>query len=405
MFSKTNDVSLFRSSSWGWTSVFGDGLQVKNALLHPFGVTLLLVSLGLAAAILLIESLEAARAWALVLAGIGIAGYVAGVVSVAITRPTPRTPEMRRLDSVRRMIKSKFEERKVSETRPYSPLTRTLGEAHTHLDRRIMPAVAELLEKQEQLARDLKSFEDGSMGSPDEERVERLKRMHARRAATIEECVQRASNAATTLIEMLQSDRSDTVAAEAEAWSSRILDTYRAIEMVMQGADDLDAESGDSEVPSRPSAEAGVTPEQIYDPLQQALRRLNPATNLIDCELADLLPCLIETRSERADSLPGEADGPPTPIERAQATRAAIVEAVETMRPGSHVSVSDPAAVHYAILQEQYVAGRPVAHIYMRLHIAESAYYRHRRSAITALAIELADMERRCRVSSGSHDA
>jgi hypothetical protein len=370
---------------------------MMDALKHPFGVTLILLSLGLAVAMVLIDALEEARGWAPVVVGIGVFGYLVSAVAVSVTRPTPRSPEMRRLDSVRRMIKSKFNERKGSEKRPYSPLTRTLGEAHSHLDRRIMPAIEELLEKQKQLAFDLKSFEDGTVDTPDAGQLERLKRMHSRRKATIEECVQQASNSASTLIEMLQTDQSDTVAIEAAAWARRILDTYEAIELVMRGAEEREDGDDETEI-SEPLAGAAsvLTAKSLYDPLQRTLRRLNPATNLIDCELMGMLPCLVQSHCIDGNSTPDGSSFTPTPIEKAQAVRAVIVEAIETMRPQTQVSISDPVAMHYVILNEQYIIGRSVAHIIVRLSIAETAYYRHRRKAIEVLATELVEMELRC---------
>ena len=64
---------------------------------------------------------------------------------------------------------------------------------------------------------------------------ERLQRIHSRQRAAIDECVQQASNAAGTLVALLQEGDDAMVAAEAQKWAQDLLTLYDAIADVLRG--------------------------------------------------------------------------------------------------------------------------------------------------------------------------
>ena len=131
---------------------------------------------------------------------------------------------------------------------------------------------------------------------------------------------------------------------------------------------------------------------------QEALRRLNTPAGLADCALAEQLPCTIATMLRRDPAANGAGDGKltePTPLERARALRAALIQAVERLRPADDGDPGAPTALQYHILHEAYVLGRPNKQIVVRRGISESTFHRNRRDAISVLSRELVRQEER----------
>ena len=356
MFSKFAEGSVYRAKGRSWGTVFGRSPQMKAAIQHPFGITLLAMSLLLALAMILVPAMETWSSWTPWVVVWGLCCYGASVFAVSRTRPTPNEPELRELESVRRMIKSKLKERKASEGWSRSAVTRTLEEAHGNLEHQIIPAMAELLVLQGSLTEMLKEFEDGNLPAPDPERLDHLRKLHSRRKATIEEAVVQAANAAATLIALLQEQHEATMADDVERQAGELLKVFEAILTVIRPAT--------TEVPSRDEVNVEDTPapppeppsdkrmREVYDALQLCLRRLNSPPDLARCTLMELLPNLIEQRCrEKNGGTPAEQ----APIEVSKVLRELIVEEIEMLRPEGAVSLADPAAEHYIILYEQYV--------------------------------------------------
>jgi hypothetical protein len=131
---------------------------------------------------------------------------------------------------------------------------------------------------------------------------------------------------------------------------------------------------------------------------QEALRRLNAPAGLADCALAERLPRTLaeiaRCDAETTDNGSGRLTEP-TPLERARALRAALVQAVERLKPSGDADPGAPAALQYHILHEAYVLGRPNKQIMVRRGISESTFHRNRRDAISVLSRELARQEER----------
>jgi hypothetical protein len=135
----------------------------------------------------------------------------------------------------------------------------------------------------------------------------------------------------------------------------------------------------------------------VRETVDQILRERSPQTDLrvmVEGALRHLndLPTLAE--HPLLVELPGLAEIGGTPLERAAQLRNALERAIERLRPsGARPSPGSSAVggwVHYLVLKEAYVDGRPNKQIMQRYALSEGTFHRSRRRAIDALASDLA---------------
>ena len=115
--------------------------------------------------------------------------------------------------------------------------------------------------------------------------------------------------------------------------------------------------------------------------VEGALRRLNDLPALSENPLLDRLPALAT---------------PAPPLERATRLRQFLTEAIARLRPaGPRPNPGAQGAqggwLHYLVLQEAYVEGRPNKQVMQRYHLSEGTFHRARRRAIDALAADTAE--------------
>jgi hypothetical protein len=144
--------------------------------------------------------------------------------------------------------------------------------------------------------------------------------------------------------------------------------------------------------------------EQLPDPeataqatlrvlVEGALRRLNDLPALAENPLLDRLggaPPDPAPGGERTDQ------GAAPTLDRAARLREALLQAIARLRPpGPRPNPGPQGAqggwLHYLVLQEAYVEGRPNKQIMQRYHLSEGTFHRARRRAIDALAADLAE--------------
>jgi len=380
----------------------GEAPLLRRALTHPFGLLLLAASALVAGAMAMLPALApwAARApWVLLL---GVLGYVAGAVVVMTAPSTPASAELRQLVAIRESIAARLAERRAA-SQGNSELTRLLADAVVQLDEEVIPALKQLLERQQQLAKYLARYEKGELPKPDAVVLDRLEAIHARQRAASEECIRHAVNADAALIALLQEGDDAKVAARAQAWSRDLIALYDSLAEVLRGGGEADGSSYVAEgvgvstgEPGRASepiwvdgrnGAGGQSAERFVQPIEEALRRLNNPAALSRCELIDLLPSTIAAM--RASW--GDAGGlTATPLENAQALREVLTVAVERLRPTNRAAAaSGSQALHYSIISEAYVTGISNARIITKHAISESTFHRNRREAILGLAQEL----------------
>lgn len=114
--------------------------------------------------------------------------------------------------------------------------------------------------------------------------------------------------------------------------------------------------------------------------VESALRHLNDLPGLAEHQLLIELPRVVELEG--------------TPLERAAALRNGLDQAIERLRPGGARPAPGASAVggwvHYLVLKEAYVDGRPNKQIMQRYALSESTFHRARRRAIDAVASDVA---------------
>jgi hypothetical protein len=130
----------------------------------------------------------------------------------------------------------------------------------------------------------------------------------------------------------------------------------------------------------RERADAGHDSQQLRILVEGALRHLN------DLPTLSTHPLLAR--------LPGVAALEGSPLERAARLRSDLDQAIERLRPpGARPSPGSSAVggwLHYLVLKEAYVDGRPNKQVMQRYALSEGTFHRARRRAIDAVATDLA---------------
>jgi hypothetical protein len=135
----------------------------------------------------------------------------------------------------------------------------------------------------------------------------------------------------------------------------------------------------------------------VRETVDQILRERAPETDLrvlVEGALRHLnnLPALSE--HPLLEELPALADSGGTPLERATHLRNALDRAIERLRPSGARPAPGTSAVggwlHYLILKEAYVDGRPNKQVMQRYALSEGTFHRARRRAIDAIASDVA---------------
>jgi hypothetical protein len=114
--------------------------------------------------------------------------------------------------------------------------------------------------------------------------------------------------------------------------------------------------------------------------VEGALRHLNDLPTLAQHPLLAEVPALTEPSG--------------TPLERAAQLRNALDQAIERLRPSGARPTPGSSVVggwlHYLVLKEAYVDGRPNKQIMQRYALSEGTFHRARRRAIDAVASDVA---------------
>src|SRR5215216_3540572 len=238
--------SASTSNRWRRTSATlgvmrGRSMRWRSGLMHPFGLALLAASFNLTLAMLVLPVLEPWSARAPWVAILGPVAYAAAVLVAGRPQPDLSAPELRTIWAVRQDMAARLAQRRAAAGgKDRSEVARILAEAIAQLDKQVIPALRELLDRQRVLSNYLALIEGSHLPSPGKDVLERLRAIHARQRAAIEECVQQAANAAGTLMALMQEGDEANVAARARAWAQDLLTLYDAIAEVLRGQTEVD---------------------------------------------------------------------------------------------------------------------------------------------------------------------
>jgi hypothetical protein len=136
-----------------------------------------------------------------------------------------------------------------------------------------------------------------------------------------------------------------------------------------------------------------VTPEVAPPDFEawttEALRQMRSSEALARCSLIAAIPKTLAAARNDADKA-----SPVTPLEQAQLLYSILHASIERLKLAADAaSPGDPEGLHYVILHDEYVLGRPNVYIMTHHSLAEATFHRYRRQAIHALASELAAQE------------
>jgi hypothetical protein len=175
------------------------------------------------------------------------------------------------------------------------------------------------------------------------------------------------------------------------------LQPMRALPSAGQGPDASSAERG-----SAPADPIEAAPAEFRVLAEGALRRLNDLPALSQHPLLDVLvPASAATTgvavavgASSPTGISDEVTAEPTALERAKGLRDTLVAAIARLRPpgarplpGAHGGSGG--WLHFLVLHEAYVEGRPNKEIMQRYSLSEGTFHRARRRAIDVLALDL----------------
>lgn len=351
---------------------------MRAALQHPLGITLLIASLLLAAAMRYLPVLKLWSGQSLLILLLGIASFLASVAVVRLKKSQFSAPELDELRSLRKFMETRLSER--AESLQIAPILRDIIR---QLDKQVIPALSRLLERHREQSDLLQRYENNNLPRPEPVVFERLKRNVERQRAVIDECVQQASGAAVTFVEIVQASGEEDVTAKAQSWTNEMSELYDIITDVMDKEDNSPKPKPadpipDIEEPQDDDQDEETPTDEFRRNVEDALRNLNDPLALSQSSLINGLTYTLEL------------NGSDSPLEQARALREVLVSSIEMLKPTGDIR----AARHYLILHEQYVLGSPAEQIMARHALFGGTFWRYRRDAVSAVSRQLETNER-----------
>ncbi len=136
--------------------------------------------------------------------------------------------------------------------------------------------------------------------------------------------------------------------------------------------------------------------KQLRIQVEDALRKLNNLPALSAHPLQNRLQRLISRRLGSGTKLSENEPGEDTSLARARALRQLLVGTIERLKPtGERTSDLSGGWIQYLTLYEAYVLERQNRQIMARHYIGEGTFNRNRRQAITGIARDLLEQEKR----------
>ncbi len=210
----------------------------RAVLANNSGLVILAASAALALACALVPQLAT---WSDMPPWLLLAGLVAyaGTVAVCSLRGASQeavleSAELRAVRGIRnRLAALDLKEDLVGGTPTFA---RNLADTVSQLSERLIPALELLIQRHAVLVERLTIFEKQAELRPGEEVLSRLYAIEGRQRRAIADCVRQAADAEAALLAIAQEGGDEEhTAAEAEAWTTRLLTLHRQLVEVMRG--------------------------------------------------------------------------------------------------------------------------------------------------------------------------
>jgi hypothetical protein len=201
---------------------------------HPVGIALLSASIMVAVALTTLPPLAARANRAPLVLAAGLVAFAITATVVALPPRTPITRAMRQGRAVRRAVAARLAARQAVESGPASTHTRVLTQALDELDRKLLPALAEVTRRHVTLGTHLAGYERGEIPLPGETALIRLKSLHQRQSAAIESFVREAANADAALLAFEQETDDAAAVDTSRRWSRHLESMHDALTDVLQ---------------------------------------------------------------------------------------------------------------------------------------------------------------------------
>ncbi len=210
-------------------------LAVRAALGNLCGLTLLGLSLVVAAASL---SPLVAAGWsgrALWLVACGLAAYCISVGVVARTSARVDASAVREVRRVRDRLAGLLRSERLSGHAAAAAFVRTIHETVAQLDEEVMPALEQLAARHESVTANLARYANGELAAPDADVLERLRAVEERQRAAMAACVHQTVNAEAAVLAIINDNRDcDVVADDARTRTARLLDLHDALQEMLR---------------------------------------------------------------------------------------------------------------------------------------------------------------------------
>ncbi|TAK21267.1 MAG: hypothetical protein EPO26_15155 [Chloroflexota bacterium] len=370
------------------------------AFLHPSGLALAFVSVGLASAIVAVPALSEWSGRVPWLLGSGLASYVAcvGVVSLWPTS----LPGIRGVRQTRRRVASGLSLRiDSSSLTARAELDVLRSAALSQIDDLIVPPFTQLVQRDAGIQSEIRFYERSSL-RPNPEVVIRLQTIQAHCVEATRRCAQRAIDAEARLYALLQDRDERAFISALDSWVADLghLATEVAGALTLPPWD-VQTLTSEPRVRGSTPMNRGIAermPSGFVESTRHALRALNKPGLLMKSDLVRLLPeSLAEVR--RRSAAPGRSTG--SPLEQGQILRALLVGAIERLNVPSNEELT---AYQFQVLRMQYVMGLTVVQVGVRLSIAEKTVFRRSKEGVEAVANDIWCREQVARTEAVAED-
>ena len=202
-------------------------VRLRSGLRHPLALTLLLASLMLAVAVKAVPGLEQWSSRAPLFLILGFLAYSAVVAVDVWTFPSPPLLTMAR---IRQAMAAWLSSTQMAGRNGVGrAVINIVAEGIGQMDREIVPALGQLVARNQALDQHLGRYRKGELPPPDPLIIERLQSIFGHQRVAIDACIQQAANAEASLVALTQENDEATLSRMARMWADDLQDIRDAL--------------------------------------------------------------------------------------------------------------------------------------------------------------------------------